>query len=68
MAKDGIDMMRNVPKEPIIEAFKKRLDEAKVHLFTEEEVKIMLDRIEWLEGLVEEAYWDVMQASMGDDF
>lgn len=61
-------MSKQEPKDPIIEAFRVQLEEAKVCLYTEAEVKIMLDRITYLENKIEDLNWDVMQASMGDDF
>ncbi len=56
------------PKEPIIESFRRWHNESPERLFPGAEVKIMLDRIDYLEGRIEELKWDVMQASMGDDF
>lgn len=61
-------MQRSIPKEPIIVSFRRWLNDSPERLFPGAEVKIMLDRIDYLENKLEDAYWDVMQASMGDDF
>lgn len=37
-------------KEPIIESFRRWMEESPERLFNEAEVKIMLDRIDYLEG------------------
>ena len=56
-----------IVKEPIIESFRKWLDGG-VCSFNDAEVKIMLDRIDYLEDKVDELEWDVMNAHMGEDF
>lgn len=61
-------MPRPEPKEPIIESFRRWLKEEPTRKFNEAEVKIMLDRIDYLETRIEDLKWDVMEASMGDDF
>ena len=60
-------MKRTITKEPIIGSFRKWLDGG-VCSFNDAEVKIMLDRIDYLENELEDAYWEVMNAHMGEDF
>jgi len=57
-------------KEPIIESFRRWLEEAPVRLFNEAEVKIMLDRIDYLEGEIDkiEADRDLMIRKFNEDF
>jgi hypothetical protein len=57
-------------KEPIIESFRRWLEEEPTRKFNEAEVKIMLDRIGYLEGKVEEleADRDLMICKFDEDF
>jgi len=56
-------------REPIIESFRRWLEEAPVRLFNEAEVRIMLNRIDYLEGqvVVLEADRDLMIRKFNDD-
>lgn len=57
-------------KEPIIESFRRWLEETPERLSPGAEVKIMLDRITYLEGKIDEleADQDLMIRKFDDDF